>query len=409
MTSLTKSTSRKASAVAIMATFAVGVASILLGSVSEELKAGLGINNGKLGTLVTAFYLAGLVAVMLAGPLVDRFGYKPVFITGFAADTLGLILLAVANSYGLALVACAFLGIGMMCLNTSGNTLLPVVLFEGKEPARASNFGNGFFGLGYVLTPLLFPLVHMFGGNYRASVLVLAVVFACFLVISAVSKFPAASSGFSLKKALKVITQGPVIIAAAALFCYEALESSMSTWIKPYMTQAFKNAGNANAVSNAALVLSLFGVAMMIGRFASSAIKGLTAIGSKVIAGAALIAAIAIGVMVVNSTVGVAATMVFIAGLVFAPIYPTILGVTDAKFDPSYYGSIFAADFFFGMIGSLTIPGIIGKMSATGNQAVQSSLGIVAVIALILCVVGVVMGIVNKRYHSSEKKDSEEA
>ena len=30
-----------------------------------------------------------------------------------------------------------------------GCTLLPVVLFGGKEPARASNFGNAFVGLGF--------------------------------------------------------------------------------------------------------------------------------------------------------------------------------------------------------------------------------------------------------------------
>ena len=38
------------------------------------------------------------------------------------------------------------LGVGAMSLNTVGNTLIPVVLFEGKDPARASNLGNAIPG-----------------------------------------------------------------------------------------------------------------------------------------------------------------------------------------------------------------------------------------------------------------------
>ena len=51
-----------------------------------------------------------------------------------------IFLLAFATSFVTAFLACMCLGVGAMSLNTVGNTLIPVVLFEGKEmpgPFRA--------------------------------------------------------------------------------------------------------------------------------------------------------------------------------------------------------------------------------------------------------------------------------
>ena len=40
----------------------------------------------------------------------------------------------------------------------------------------------------------------------------------------------------------------------------------------------------------------------------------------------------------------------FLTGLAFAPIFPTIVGVTFAKFDASQYGSIFGIIFAIGLL-----------------------------------------------------------
>ena len=83
--------------------------------------------------------------------------------------------------------------------------------------------------------------------------------------------------------ALKVLVKPAVLIAALALFCYMSLEISMGTWIKQLMEELFGGDANVNASAKAGLVLSLFGVTMMAGRFLTSSIKNLTAMGSKVI------------------------------------------------------------------------------------------------------------------------------
>src|SRR5512136_1620120 len=157
--------------VALMAVFSIAICFIILGSISVELMAALGINEGQFGSLVMLLFLTCCIVQFIIGPLVDKFGFKPIAIVGFVVTAGSMFLLAFAPSLPLVKLACVFLGIGAMSLNTVGNTLIPVVLFKGQDPARASNLGNAFFGLGYVLTPLLFTLfLKVMGLSYSLSI-----------------------------------------------------------------------------------------------------------------------------------------------------------------------------------------------------------------------------------------------
>jgi FHS family glucose/mannose:H+ symporter-like MFS transporter len=358
--------SRMTSIVALMAVFSIGIAFIIIGSISEELKKDLGITNAEIGNLVSALFLTSMIVQLIIGPMLDKFGHKPLAIVGFLVASLSLFLIASASSYGMAFFACILLGIGAMCLNTVGNTLIPVVLFGGKDPARASNFGNAFFGLGYVITPLLFPMIAGLALGYKAGV----------------------------SMAFKLLGNSAVLVAALALFCYVSLEISMATWSKPYMTELLGGSQDPGAVANAGLILSMFGVAMMVGRFLTSAIKNLTAMGVKLITFMALISAAAILLMILTQSPALAIVAVILTGLAFAPIFPTIAGVTFAKFEPSLYGSIFGIIFAVGLLGATVVPRIIGSLSV--GATVQQSLLIVLAMAVVLFVISFIMGKVGK-------------
>ena len=77
-------------------------------------------------------------------------------------------------------------------------------------------------------------------------------------------------------------------------------------------------------------------------------------------------------------------------GLVFAPMFPTIVGYTFARFDSSFYGSIFGIIFSIGLLGSF-LPRIIGALSV--GRPVQDSLSIAAAVAGVLLVLAVIMGL----------------
>lgn len=376
--------------VALMAVFTLGICFIIVGAISEELKKGLGIDNAQIGTLASALFFTSMIVQLIIGPLVDKFGYKPLAIVGFLVASASMFLLAFSPGFNEAFLACILLGIGAMCLNTVGNTLIPVVLFDGKDPARASNFGNAFFGLGYVVTPLLFSLFTSLALSYKSGVSILGALILIFLIVALGTSYPQVSTGFQFSMAVKLLGKGAVLMGAFALFCYISLEISMATWSKPYMTELFGGVANPNAVAKAGLILSLFGVAMMLGRFLTSTIKNLTDIGVRVIALASLVSLLAIILMIMtrNSSMGIVA--VILTGFVFAPIFPTIVGITFAKFEPSLYGSIFGIIFAIGLLGGTIVPRIIGGLSV--NATVQQSLVIVAVMAGILLIIALLMG-----------------
>ncbi len=380
--------------VALMAVFTLAICFIILGAISVELMEALGIDEGQFGSLVMGLFLTSCIVQLIIGPMVDKLGYKPIAILGFVVTSVSLFILAFAASFGMALLACILLGIGAMSLNTVGNTLIPVVLFEGKDPARASNFGNAFFGLGYVITPFLIVFsLNTLNLSYSTSLSILGVLALVFLVFALIASYPEIATGYKFTMAIKLLGKGAVLIAALALFCYLALEVSMGTWIKPYMEQMF--GGSSNSAYNAGLVLSLFGVAMMAGRFITSTIKNLTAMGNKVILFTSAVSFVAIMLMIVANGPALAIIAILLTGLAFAPIFPTIVGVTFAKFDPRLYGSIFGIIFAVGLLGGTFVPKFIGNLSV--GSTVQQSLPIAAVMAGLLFVIALFMGKVGKQ------------
>jgi fucose permease len=382
-----KTMKKMTAVVALMSVFSLAICFIILGSVSNELMKSLQIDKGRLGSLVMGLFLTSCIVQFIIGPSVDKFGYKPVAIIGFLVTSGSLLLLAFAPSFSLAMLASILLGIGAMCLNTVGNTLIPVVLFKGKDPARASNFGNAFFGLGYVLTPLLFTFfLNTLRLSYSTSVSIIGALVFVFLIFALFTSFPQVATGYKFSMAIKLLGKVAVLIAALALVCYMSLEVTMATWIKPLMTELFGKGQSANAASNAGtLVLSLFGVAMMIGRFLASTMKNLTAKGGTVLTLMSFISVIAIVLMIMTKSPALAIVAIVLAGLSFAPLFPTIVGVTFAKFNSSLYGSIFGIIFAIGLLGGTFVPKFIGNMSV--GRTVQGSLPIAAVMAGILFVI----------------------
>ena len=383
--------------VAIMAVFTLAVCFIMTGSISEELKSKLGIDNSAIGTMVFIFSLTCMIVQLLVGPLVDRIGHKSLAILGFLLAGISIFLLAFAQSFALVLAAAVLLGIGAICCNTVGNTLLPVVLFDGKEPSRASNFGNAFVGLAFVLIPLtIVTLINDLGWSYERTLSIIASVVLTFAVFAFISNYPRVSTGFELAKAVRLLSQPLVLLAALALVCYIGLEFSMSTWIKPLMTELYEKTENVNAVRDAGRILALFGLAMAVGRFLTSTVKNLSQIGTFVVAGGALVVVGSVIIMVCTANPRLATLAVLVTGLAFAPMFPTIVGVTFSKYDAGLYGSIFGIIFSIGLLGSMILPKLIGSLSV--DKTIQQSLPITAIMAGVLLIIALLMGRAYKRH-----------
>ncbi len=373
--------------VALMSVFGLGIVFSIIGALKLELAKVLNIDDAKVGGLISTLMFTSMIMVLIIGPLVDAIGYKPVAIVGFIVGFISVILLISAKSYRIALYSVILLGIGGMCLNTVGNTLMPHVLFGGQNAPAAQNFGNTFFGLGAFVTPLLIGLLlrklgYRMTGNIIAIILLIPVIFAI------ISSYPPIQAGFNISQAFGLLKTGIVITAALALVCYIGLEFSMGGWISTYASSLGFTDKGAN------ITLSVFWISLMAARLGAAGfgVKPIVTpeIGAWVIAILALAAVITIAVMVFTKSKSVAIIGVILTGLAFGPIFPTIVGLTFDKTVQSLWGSAFGIIFAVGLFGGSFMPTAIGVVSK--GKTIQKSLMITMVAAFILAVLAIIMG-----------------
>lgn len=373
------------SMVALLSVFGLGIAFSIMGALKLKLVKQVQIDDTQFGKLISTLMFTCIIVVLAFGPLVDMFGYKPIAIMGYVLGFVAVFLLINAKSYGAAILSCVILGIGAMCLNL-GNALIPMVLFPGN-PAAASNFGNVFFGVGAFITPLLVGILldrmgYKKTGMVIAFILLIPVVFAVLATYPPLQK-TGVTFGEAFANAFGLLANPVIIVSAIALFCYIGLEVSMGGWVTTYASdQGFSEKG-------ASMVLSSFWIGLMVARLITSQIVT-PANGILAITVLAIVAAVAIGLMIMTKSKSLAGLFIILAGLSFGPLFPTIVGVTFSKIDPSLYGSAFGIIFAVGLLGGSTIPAAIGYYAK--GKTIQKSLSIAMVTALVLFIIALIMG-----------------
>lgn len=371
--------------VALLSVFALGAAFSVIGALKLELVKQLKIGDAQFGRLISALMFTSIFVVLIFGPLVDLFGYRPIAISGFLLGALAIFILISSKTYGAAVLSCVVLGVGAMCLNL-GNTLIPMVIFPGN-PAAASNFGNVFFGIGAFITPLLVGMLLSRLGYKSTGTLITCIILAP-VVFAALASYPEVQKtgltfGQAFSSAFGLLSNPAIIMAALALFCYVGLEVSMGGWISTYASnQGFEPRG-------ASMVLSSFWIGLMAARLVASAVvtseNGIVALSALSAA-----ATVLIGLMIAARSKGATALLVFLTGLSFGPVFPTVVGTTFSKIDPGIYGSAFGIIFAVGLLGGSTLPAAIGIYSQ--GKPVKKSFPIAMAAAFVLFVLAIVMG-----------------
>ncbi|KPL20891.1 MAG: hypothetical protein AMJ75_11025 [Phycisphaerae bacterium SM1_79] len=379
--------------VALSCVFGLGMCFSLLGSISVKLMPRLKIDQGKFGSLISVFMFTCLIVSLIMGVITDSLGYKPVAIFGFVMTGVCIFMLAWGKTYSMTLTACLLLGFGAMALNTAGNTMIPRILFGGQNEAAALNLGNTFFGLGLFLTPLIVSFLFR-RTSYEKAISVLALIVLAPVILAILAIYPESKAGFALSGAFALLAEPAVLVAAFVLFCYASLETSFSNWLPSFGKEVIgavspDTAGDV-ADASAQRLLALFAVAMMVGRLIASQIPTITEYGSWFIAGAGLVSALIVLAMTITRSVQQTRVLVILAGLAFAPCFPTTVGVTFAKFSPEIRGSVFGIIFAAAMLGGVVVPKAIGNLAKASS--VQKSLKLLIPACVLLVILSLVLG-----------------
>lgn len=361
-------------AVALMSLFGTGIIYSLIGALKLELARELAIDDQKVGALISALMLSSFIVILIVGPLVDLIGHKPITILGFFMGFAAMVLLFSVKSYTLAVLSCVFLGVGGICLNTVGNTLLPIIFFDGANPPAALNVGTAFYGIGAVITPLFIGMFSTRVG-YKVAGSILAIVILIPVSFSMVAAYPTIAENFLLSRAIHLLTDAVIISSGIAFFCYLGIEVSMSSWITTY--------GDYMGFSekSASMILGSFWMSLIISRLiASTFITPET--GTETLIVLTILSFFVIGLMSILQNKTAAVVIIILTGFIFGPIFPTIIGIALSNTEPSLHGSAFAIVFSFGLLGASLIPLLIGIFSKT--KTIQEGFRIAMIVTLVL-------------------------
>jgi fucose permease len=373
----------------IAALLVSGMGVALLGSVKLPLADRLKFDEGRVGGLVSLFGFVTTPVIFMAGFLTDLLGRQVTIMGGCLLLALSLGLLARARTYAVALVGVVLLSSGWSLLVNAGNALTPLA-FPGGSTAYATNLANVFFGLGAFLTPLAatflvrrisFPAaLTLLGALALVPAALAAGINFAELVLPAqpgVAAGPAGEPGF------RSVLADPVLwLCGLAMFFYGPLEASMAAWSTTYLGERGVRAATASTL------LSGFWLAYM----ASRLVTAFSLPAGRETALILSLALVSVGVLlgvVLSRSAPQAMALVLAAGLVFGPIFPTLMAVLLGHFAATVHGRAIGLFFAIGGIGWTTIPLLIGAYAR--RTSVQRGLTVAVLAAGGLCVVALLL------------------
>lgn len=334
----------------------------------------VGGDSARQGSLAAILYIGFLLATPFVGPIIDRFGNRPVLATSALVSALSLSAFSLLTSYSQALVVAVVLGLGGGGLNIASNALTADVF--GDERGRYLNYLGIFFGVGFFFVP---ALVLLSGQDATTAVILCtASLPLLFAIAFAVMMFPAArhAQGFSVGDALRVATYPGVMLFAFALFFESGAEATVGQWNPTFA--AYLGAGpTRSSWSSVAYIVSVMVSRVIAGRALRriSNTQWLIVCG---ITGAAACVAMALAHSFAVFLVGCA-----LVGVTTGSIYPTMLAVAGDRYE-RFAATVFSLIFTVALAGGWVFPKVAGEVAKQRGMHAAMFLPFVAVAAVAL-------------------------
>lgn len=374
---------RRLFAAAAVAMFVFGMLIALLGTLFglPAMRERLGIDLAQQGDLFSVLFTGLLVATAVVGPLLDRFGSKPVMVSASAMVAAALTAMATARGFGVAAAAALLLGVGGGWLNTASNALVSDVFPD--QRGRMLNLLGSFFGVGALFVPLVVSAA--FESLSVPGVMALcAAVAGAGTAISLALRFPPPHEGaaFSLRGVLSAARYEGVALLAALLLFEAGNEAALSGWTSTYI------GAMGWSPRLATLVLLGYWVVAIAGRAASARLQAWAG-KTRLVIGSALVAVA--GCTVLLAAAGWLPGLVagaWLTALGFSAIFPTVLAIAGDRYE-RFAGTIFGLLFTVGNVGSISFPWALGHISQSAGLRAGMLVPLAGTLLVAACAVAV--------------------
>ena len=352
----------------------------LLGAILPSLRDRAGISLSESSGIFFALSTGLVLASLVAGYLLDRFGKKVVLCTAVGLVVGALLLLELFVSLPSVLVLAFCLGAGGSAVVTASHALIADL--NPDHRAASLNLLDVFFGIGAFVTPFAIVPLQQRGG-LAAVLFTLALLAGLVLVYLLTTRFPAAGATrhFSLGDAASVARSPLFLVPALIVFLYVGTEQSVWDWqVTYFMDPAQLNMDNVSA----ARVLSIFPIAIMLGRLAMNRLL-MRVSPMPVLLASTVGATVCFLAVRFAASPQVAAGALLVCGLFMASIFPTALGVVSSRF-PHASGTALGLAITGGWLGSVVVSPTFGWVSERSTYASAYLVIVGGAALMVLCV-----------------------
>jgi fucose permease len=429
--------------IAFFGIFVYGLLAALPGSVLPTLERNQFLpNDSTVGTFLLINAIGAVLAYIVSGPIVDRRGSKLALLFGsvLVIASMGGFALIVTNVEAAAalplIFACSLaLGMGANAIVASGHALVVAVAPSWRNAAL--NLLDICFGLGLAALPLVVQRLQQRGG-LGLIFSVLGVITVVLFVLVLAPRFPAPMhSGASTEGSSSLFRNPSFLLLALGLFMYVGAEVSVGKWVVTFMqrdeqilasqglsatqlqeltrvspealSKFFESDPLGVAVAGYALgTLTLFAIALLVGRLVSSFLLAILRVNSfLLITAGSLLTTVSLIIAFTATNAGTVRLGLIVAGFGMGPIFPTSVGLASVM-APRIAGTAMSLVMGVGFAGLLVIPPAVGYVSsAVGGNAGNLRAGLVAIIvASVLMLVLHILLILRERRRSSLPEDS---
>ncbi len=344
----------------ILSFFIFGLFDSLKGSTLSALLKELDFDYSLGGTIVMGQYAGYLVASLLSGRLVDRFGHKTALIFAGICMITGVTGYAASSALPLLFVFAFFIGMGLGTLELSASHMITIYYPENK--GRYLNILTAVAGIGSILSPVLVSALFHRGFSWRrvydSGLVILLPVTVYFVLL----KYPStkgctpagASARQKYRKSTPLLFRKDFLLLYLANFLYMAAEMGISTWIV-----AFYMYDGMYTPADGAKFLSLFYLGMTSGRIVGSIFVDKLGRCSSVLFASAGAAA-----CILSGALGPSMLRILpaVSGVFCSIIFPTDTAIISG-FPKGDSGQIQGIYFACGGLGGMWGPWIMGKIS----------------------------------------------
>jgi fucose permease len=368
---------------------AFGIVLTTLGAVLPSIIERFGLDKAQAGELFLLMTLGIIAASLVFGPMVDRYGYRGILLAATALILAGLEGIAFAPTLASLRVSIVMIGFGGGIVNGATNALVADIS-SGERGAKLNLLGV-FFGVSAVGVP--FVLATLTGRFSQPTLMagVGALVVVPFVVIAA-SRFPMPKQpqGFPIAAAGGLLRDPLMLLMAVILFLESGVELTVGGWISTFLKEEL-----GVEAGNALMLLSLYWLGMTLTRIALGRIL-LRASHFGVLFVCLAIALAGAALLLTTNSVAVGAAGVFLLGVGFAAMFPTMLGFIGDRY-ATLSGTAFSLAFAVALCGGMLLPYAAGILG--GRYGMRGSFLIVPA-ALVMQVV--LLGILSRRLGNAE-------